>query len=291
MRISYEWEAPKKYKEKDKIAIINIYPTMKCNYNCEYCFTKEKLNNNYSKENIVINKLSELDIWIKKLINYGLKKIKFHILGGEPSLAPFKFYIEFYKILKKYNKNIIFEIYFFSNLNKIEKIKKIYTLFKNIKYIRFDILYSYHQSQIIFNKYIKNIKKILEFFPSKNMNLLIFNMHYSKRKIRKIFKDLKHTDILIMINSINYKISEKYYNKIFGKFHIRKCYAFVFSFNHEGILFECPKWDTNINILKSKPEDFIINCDVTCFPCFEYEFEIYKEKINEFKFPEKFYKY
>ena len=215
MRISYEWEVPKKFTETNPIAIVNIYPTMKCNYNCEYCFTKETLNKNYKKENQVIEKLKDLYIFLKKFSNVGLKKIKFHILGGEPSFAPLKFYLEFLKYLKKLNNknNFIFEIYFFTNASDLNKIKKIYNIFKNFKFIIFDLLYSYHSTQITFEKYIKNSKELLKIIPAENLNLLTFNLHFSKNKLRKKFKEIKKYNFLLMINSINYHIFYKNFSQ------------------------------------------------------------------------------
>jgi len=152
---------------------LDLFITLKCNFECDYCTVS--LKNSF----ISLEELHEINFKDYEVIN---------ILGGEPFLHP-----EFEKIInyiKQYNQNIII----YTNGTKLLKIKEYEYLFTdNIK-----IVLSLHNQ--LFFKLKKNKDDYLELFNKKYIlrTQIIFNIKNSNiiSLVIKLFSDM---DIIIYL--------------------------------------------------------------------------------------------
>ena len=142
--------------------IINIYPTMKCNLKCSYCYS-----DNSNLKDFEFTREEFIDILNTLNIINPSNKIYLNFLGGEPSLFP---YLNEIKIL---NSNILINI-----TTNGQNPKNILNL-NNLQNIELEISLHY---EYFSEKYFNKIKEIIN--KSKFSKTIIINL--SKQMVSKI---------------------------------------------------------------------------------------------------------
>jgi organic radical activating enzyme len=142
----------------DDLYIFDLNILYKCNFKCSYCYNKELLK--LDKFIFDVQQLRLLLSAIEQNIDNSKYKIKFHILGGEPTLHP-----ELDKIILEIlnNKNINLDmVKLFSNGSLIDKYVDMFKQYTQVKNKKLDIYLTYHAEKIQPKKFIEKIEYLYD---------------------------------------------------------------------------------------------------------------------------------
>jgi len=247
---------------------LDIEPFRMCNYNCKYCYlTSEERKNkkeiNYDKLYWFLEKrfipIINKNIYEKLKIP---KKIEISLRGGELSIKPLEWNINFIKNLMKIFKDFELNIIYLTNLFRNPEY---YISFKQLKRENFNLtIYStFHPEFQNFEDFLKKVLKIhkndlnieLQYFGTKED--LYKKFSFLKKELNYCFKNK-----LIHLSSIDHFLYQNFMKKYKKLLRPVICYAYSYEINYNfEIRQTCDK--QKFSFFKFDPKLFYV-CEDIC---------------------------